>query len=429
MATTNTMATGTGLFVDTFSGALEDLVPEAAQISSSMPFEEAEKQPGNLYHQAVRLGLEHGAHFDTDGTDFSLSDPGPIAAVYQDAQLKGSAILMPTRVAYVAAQRALKGGKSGYVKSMKPYVEGNALGLGFHQEMSFLYGQVGLANSSAVTASGTSGTFVVDAETWSAALWKTAIGMKADILDSLTGSVQNSNAAVTITGVTESTRTISFSNAAGDAAALDALTTNAKIVRRGAYAGSGTWNECAGLVKILSNTGTLFNISAATHPLWKSINLSAGSASLTYGKVINGLAQAASNGLGKTNVILECSPATVGDLQVDVAALQRFDSSYSSKVANTGSEELRFFGQNGMVTIRPHIYMWEGIALARPEKDFKKIGSTDITYKVPGMPEEQMILQLSLNAGWEFRSFLDCAPFTPRPGSCVYFNAITNSFS
>lgn len=428
MATTNTQATGTGLFVDKFSGSLEDLVPDAARLASEMPFEVEEKLPGNLYHQAVRLGIEHGAHFNTDGSDFSLSDPGPIAAVYQDAQVRGAACLMPTRVAYVAAQRAMKGGSSSYVKNVKPYVDGNALGIGFHAEISMLYGQYGLCRTSEVASSSTSGSFTVTAATWAPALWKTMIGAKCDVLDTLTGSVINTTAAIVISGVTESTRVVSFTNNASDASALDALTT-AVIVRRGAYLGSSSWAEPAGLFRCLTNTGTLFNISASDYPLTKPFNQACGSASLTYGKIIQGLTGAQSNGLVDTDVVIDCSPPTLGDLQVDGAALRHLDTSYNTDKFVNGTKGVEFHGQTGKVTVRSHIYMWEGSALCRVLADWKRIGSTDVTYNAPGMPDEQMLLHLGSNAGWEFRSFYDYAPFCSNMGKNVYFDGITNSFT
>ena len=429
MATTNDATTGTGLFVDTFSGALKDLVPEYARLSSEMPFISKDKMPGNLYHQAVRMGIEHGAHFNTDGSGFGLTDPGPIAAVYQDAQIKGTACLIPTRVAYVAAGRAMQGGKDSYVSTVSPYVEANGLGLGFHAELSTLYGQSGIATVGTIAASGTSGSFIVDAAAWSTALWKTAIGMPIDIVATLSdAAVTNTTATCYVTGVTESSRTVTFSNNSSDAAALDALTTGF-VIRRGAYAGSGTWNECAGILKTMSNTGTLHNISATNYPLWKSFGVSASSASLTYGKILQGLSGAAGGGLGERDVVLDCSPATLADLTVDEAARRTYDGSYNQRVAKNGAKSIEYSAQNGMVKVRPHILMWEGIAFARVLEDWKRVGSTDFTYNVPGMPQDQMLLHLNSNAAWEFRSFFDFAPFCEAPARGVYFSAIVNSFS
>ena len=67
MATTNTFGTPNntvgnlnGFFKDTYSDKLENLIPDGVKLLNKIKFMGTDKQPGNLFHQPVILGLEHG---------------------------------------------------------------------------------------------------------------------------------------------------------------------------------------------------------------------------------------------------------------------------------------------------------------------------------------------------------------------------------
>lgn len=412
----------TSAFTEQYAAKLTLLTPQLARLKEKIPFA-ADEKVANLYHQPVTLTRSHGVVFNSDGSAFAIGSDVPIAAKYEDAQIRGSEMCVVENIAYSVFTRS-KGGVKQYIKVLDHFIERNLEAALYHIELSILYGQTSMAATSEVTASGTSGTFTVTAATWAPGMWFGTEGMPLDVFLTVgAASPTNSNAAIYVTAVDESTRIVSFSCSSSDAAALDALTTSF-IFRRGANNGSNSFDEFAGLDKIISNTGTLFNISAATYSLWKGTSHSCSSGPLTMGKIQQGLAKVANKGLME-KVLLVLSPASWANVMTDLAALRVIDSSYSDAKVKNGSTTITFYGQTGEIEFMPHPMCKEGEAFAFPLRHFKRIGSTDVTYELPGL-SGQILFQLPGNAGVQFRSYTDQALFTDRVASCVKFTNIVN---
>lgn len=422
----NTFSVLSGHFTEAYADAVGILPPSIAKLGTRIPFVQKDKITGNLYHQPVSLSRENGVIFNSDGSAFATTDPGAQPASYADAQIRGTEILVPTQLSYAAAARAM-GGKKQFVNETKFLVKQNSEAMAFNLELGLLYGQTSLAATTEVTGSGTTCTFTVSAATWSPGVWAGSVGRYLDIYATIgSAAATNTNAAVVVVSVAHSTRIVTCSCAAGDAAGLDALTT-AVVFRRGAKTGASTYNEAAGIDKIVTNTGTLFNISASSFDLWAGQSYSCGSASLTMQKIQAGLAQAVNFGLDE-DVVLVLSPKTWSDVMSDLSALRMYDSSYVGRGnAKNGATGIEFYAQNGKVEFMPHILCKEGEAFAVPLSLFQRVGSTDVTYRMPGMPSEQLLFQLPSNAGYEFRSYTDQALFCEAPARVVKFTNITNT--
>lgn len=421
----NTISTFSGLLTEAYGDSLRVLVPDCTILYKEFEFQDGAQRVGNLYHQPVRLTRATGVVYDSTGGAFSTSDPGPNPAVHADAQISASSTLVSDQISLAAAARTL-GGVKQFVNGTKHVIKNIAEAMAFHKELDMLYGQTSLAATTEVAASGTSGTFVVSAATWAPGMWLGAEGMALDVYATIsTASATNTNAAILVTGVTLSTRTVSFSCASGDAAALDALTT-AVIFRRGTKTGASSYNEPAGLDKIITNTGTLFNISASTYKLWAGNSYDCGSAPLSMSKIQAGIATAVHAGLNE-DVLLVLNPVTWANVQTELTALRMFDSSYDSDRAKSGSKGITFYSQNGTIKFVPHIYCKQGEAFAFPPSAIKRIGSTEPTFRLPGMSEEQLVHQMPSNAGYEFRAFTDQALFCETPAKCVKFTNIVNT--
>lgn len=425
MGQTLDFAQGVGLFSEAYANGLIQLPPKTAKLYNMIPFEAKERQPGSLYHQPVIVTRENGTIFNSDGSAFTLTDPGPQAAVYADAQIRGTEICHPSRISYGAISRAV-GGVKQFVDSTKAFVVSNSHAMAFALELSLLYGQTSIGATSSVTASGTTGTLVFTAATWAPGIWVGSEGRYLDVYQLMSSSTPtNSTAAVIVSSVTFSTRTVNFTCNSSDAAALDALTT-AFVFRRGCKTGATSYNEFAGLDAILTTTtGNLFNVSTA-YSLWQATSYDCGSASLTMQKIQMGLTGAINRGL-EDDVVFVCSPATWADVMSDLAALRMFDSSYASARVESGSENIKLHSQNGVIEFVSHILCKEGEAFAFPKSAAKRIGSTEPTYRTPGVSDQQLLLQLPQNAGWEFRSYTDQALFINMPATCVKFTGIVNT--
>jgi hypothetical protein len=246
---------------------------------------------------------------------------------------------------------------------------------------------------------------------WAAGIWSGAESMPLEIRD-VTGATVRGECSVVSVDLDARTVTVN---------ALPAGTTGTDVIwHKGAYG-----NEFAGVHKILTNTGTLFNISASSYALWKGNSYSASSAALSLAKVERAIALAVNKGLD-SDVTCMVSPKTWADLLVEQTALRRFDGSYSKEQTEVGSKSIKFYGQNGMISIEPSIYIKEGYAYVLSVEDWCRVGSSDVTFKRPGMGED-FFRELENSAGYELRAFSDMALFTSSPGKNVVITAITNT--
>jgi hypothetical protein len=190
------------------------------------------------------------------------------------------------------------------------------------------------------------------------------------------------------------------------------------IYHRGAYG-----NEFAGIHKILTNTGSLFGISASTYNLWKGSQVSATTPfKMSFALIQRAIAKGVEKGL-ESDVVVLCNPSHWDDLLTEQAALRMYDSSYSSAVAEQGAKSIKFHGQNGMIEIIPSIYVKEGFSYILCLDEFARIGSSDVTFKRPGQGD-QFFRDLENSAGYELRAFADMALFCFAPGRSILIDSL-----
>lgn len=273
-------------------------------------------------------------------------------------------------------------------------------------EIELFYGQMGYGTVSSATGN----VITVTTAEWAPGIWSGAENMPLEIRDS-TGSTIRGECVVSSVDLDARTVTVN---------AMPAGVGNGDVIwHKGAYG-----NEFAGVHKILTNTSTLFNISASTYSLWKG-NSYAASGSLSLAKIERAIALGVQKGLD-SDVSCYVNPKTWADLLVEQTALRKYDSSYSSSETVAGSKSIKFYGQNGMVSIEPSIYVKEGYAYILCMEEFSRVGSTDVTFKRPGM-EGQFFRELENSAGVELRAFSDQALFCSAPGKSIIVTGITNT--
>jgi len=417
MATANTfgnpsgsVGTLNGLFKEAYADKLELLIPDGVKLLNRIKFMGKDKQPGNLYHQPVILGLEHGVTFaGSDEDAFNLNVP--VAGQIKDAQVKGNPLVLRSLLGYVAASRAALGGSKAFMDATKFLVANMLRSVAKKLEIELLYGQVGYGVvSTAVTTVVT----ITTAE-WAPGIWAGAEGMPIEIRDT-TGAT--SRGEFTIASVDMDLRTITLT---ASAQAAGVVATDV-IWHKGAYG-----NEFAGIHKIITNTSTLFNIDANRYNMWKGNTFTSGGAALSFNKLQLAVTRAVEKGLdGK--VLVMVNPKAWANMLNDQAALRRYDSSYSPVKVENGGRSILFHGQNGEMEIEPSIYVKEGYAYMLSIEDWVRVGSTDVTFKRPGQGEE-FFRDLENSAAYELRLYTDQACFCNAPGKNVLINNIVNATS
>jgi hypothetical protein len=179
--------------------------------------------------------------------------------------------------------------------------------------------------------------------------------------------------------------------------------------------------EMAGLHKIITNTGSLFGISAAQYSLWKGNSHPVGG-TLTFNSLAKGLAKPVAKGL-QSDVTVYVNPAAWADLMTEQAGTRRFDVSYKSGSAQNGFESLEFYSQNGKMSIVSSIFVKEGFAYIFPPAELERIGSSDITFERPGFPGK-FFREMETSNGYELRAYSDQALFTSAPGKMAVLKYI-----
>jgi hypothetical protein len=293
-------------------------------------------------------------------------------------------------------------------------------------EIGLLYGQssTGLAQiSDSTNVSATSTTLTVPAAQWASGIWTTMEGAKLDVHQS-GGTVLNTAGAVTVSSVSLANKTITITAAAGDITAIDAYFTGVPTGYVRFYqGGSDGLDEVIGLDKIALNTGTLFGIDAATYGLWKANTYNVAGA-LTLAKIQAAVAVAVGRGLSE-DLELFVSPDVWQSLSTEQVAYRMMDSSYSTREAKNGFETLVFHSQNGKVSVHAHRYVKTGDAFLVPTDNLCRIGSSDVSFNIPGTNQGQVFIQNATTAGFTFRVFSQQGLLCYKPATLTKLYGIT----
>ena len=417
MAQFNTATTLSAMFKEIYADSVENLIPDGVKLLKKVAFAEAEKELGDKYVAPVQLSHEHGFSYGTGVFDLNNS----IAAQYEEAQVQGTSLLLRTAIGYSAAAR-MSNSKKAFVKWSELVVKSMVNSMAKRLEIQCLYGQssggIGRITGAPVVAPATQAVCTMTTAEYAAGIWAGSEGMELDAYDTTGATLRNDSSATAVYTVTEVDLTARTVTVTGESTDIAALADTDVFYFRGAKATEGN-----GLDKIVTNTGSLYNIDASVYSLWKGNSYGVAGA-LSFAKIQEGLALAVERGLEEA-VCLMVNPKAWADLMSDQAALRQYDSKYSEKESKNGSEEITFYGQNGMIEIVPSIYVKEGEAFAFPAKKCKRLGSTDVTFKLPGKSEEEIFLQLPSQAGYELRAYSEQNFFVECPATTVKFTGIS----
>lgn len=403
MAVANTVSTLNGLFKNVYADKLETLIPEGVKLTNLASFVKRTQQNGSLYNQPVVLGREHGVTYSLTGDAFTLNPS--ISGVIKEAQVQGGQIVLRSALSYAAASRSMGGEPRAFEDATKFLVKNMMESFAYKLEMNLFYGQVGIASVASILGL----VITVATADWAPGVWAGSEGMPINIRD----TAGTNRGSATVVSVDMELRTVTVDAMPGGVVATDII-----------HVDGSFGNEAAGLHKIMTNTGTLFNISASQYNLWKSNSFAAAGA-LSFPKIQSAVARGVEKGLqGKVTVLV--NPRGWSNLLSDQAALRMYDSSYKSAQVENGAESIKFHGQNGAIEITPSNYVKEGFAYVLADGELIRIGSTDITFRRPGQGEE-FFRDLESSAGYELRAYCDQALFCSKPGHMVLIQGITNT--
>jgi hypothetical protein len=419
-----------GSFKTIFEDGLVRVVPAFTDCQQTIKFNDKRRQ-GEEIRVSLALQLEAGMTWaQQDGSAFDLELP--IAGVTKFAKVKGSCGCLRSAVAYVAAfagedpAQAVENTTGSTVKNayeaMRKFLEAD-----------ILYGQddegIGVVLDIEGQPQDPSGTIATDSvqitlASWAPGLW--VEGAKVEFYSPDHTDLRNDTFA-TIESVDLDTRVVTFDDLPAAVAAGDVIHYKTQFSEEG-----GDHNTMAGLKKILSTTsGTLFNIDVGVYNKWRGNVYDVNNGPLTFPKLGRAMARIAAKG-GQGNRFIAWLPLDSWvDINSDIDALRTDDTSgYKPGMVEVGHERITYHSVAGPVELRAHAMVKASEAFVIPEKGFERLGSTDITFdrsKMTGLTKSgpgNFLLELSNNAGFEFRGFHHQAIFTERPGFCVFFKNI-----
>jgi hypothetical protein len=368
----------------------------------------AKAKTGSAYNTAIILGLEHGVTYEgSDAGAFLLNDA--VSGAVKQATIKGNQIVLRSAMSYESIFRSE--GKDQSFEETGKYVIQNMMDSLFKKlEVELLYGQDGLSVVEFAAPAVPNTTLAVELQEaeFAAGIWSGSRGMKVDFYNGVT-PVAGGLARI-IQKVDLNTHVMTLDPTTPLAAAPTAAFT---IYPAGAYG-----KQMLGMKKIMENTGVMFGIDAAQYEMWEGTQYALPVADvLSFAVVQQAITKGVEKGLDKDVVVL-CNPGHWDDLLTEQAATRMTDSSYSSELAENGSKSIKFHSQNGMVEIVPYIHIKQGHAFVICKSDWKRIGSTDVTFKRPGQPDKYF-LELQSHAGVELRAYTDQAIICRKPGAQI----------
>jgi hypothetical protein len=411
-AVTNDPTTLVGDFKNLYKeSGLVNAVPSWMIVQDRYPFEEAEAGLGQYFIFGVVLQKEHGATYaPSSGASSGVQTLNASVAGYVgQAQIEGFAIYLRSRLSYDAAAKASRAGKKAFAQAYGAVLKNMKESHQFRLELSLLYGRSGIGKVSSIST----GVITLVTAEYATGIW--ASGMKGCVLESWTSqaaSATQHDGDLTISSISVANKTVTVTGTSSSVAANDFL------YFKGARTSTG-YNECAGLYAILANTGTLFNISASSYELWASQAYAVGG-NLSLTAIMNAGALGMSFGLEKA--VLMCAPEKFAQLASDEAALRRYVQDTAN--AKRGVKGVSFQLGSVDIEILPHPLVKQGHALMLPEGEVHRVGSTDVTFSLPGS-SEPMSVNVADSTAVELRSMSDMGIYISTPAQAVLLTGIT----
>lgn len=422
------------LYKVAYAKGVIDAVPVESKLQDEIPFVSSDLQNGKHYEQPVILTQEQGFTYSLDTQSaYDLNDS--IGMAMQSAVVPGADIVLSSTVGYNQAARASHSATS-FKSVMGTKFENMIKSSKKRIDIAILYGNdhIAQAAAQAVVIADSMLPMIIDADEWATGIWAGSENAQVVFTRASDNTAIDSLRSFTVAEVDPDARTVYFS--AGTQGTPGTLTTLETAIEAAALnvhfygscsgsAGSFAYAEMAGLKKIITNTGSLFGIDAGTYDLWRG-NVATVSGQLTMAKTLSALSKPVGRGLD-SDVLMYVNPDTWADLASNLAALRRFDGSYSKSKNSNGSKEIEYFSQNGMIKIIPYNIVKAGDAFIFPKDNVIRIGARELSLNDPTRATEEIFFTIPGKAGVGLRSYTNQAVFVETPAQCLYITGFTNA--
>ncbi len=413
-----------GYFKTRYVGKLERLQPSFSILSKKFAFNQKAKL-GKDYRFPVRVRRSNGITFAggaSYGTAFALNAAN--SGQTEEAVALGSEFVLREAIAYGVLAKATSD-MEAFGDAFDEIVADMVTSAAFYRELTLLYGgtSIGAITGTPGQPTSTTATCVISAASWAPGAWSQIEGAYVDVWNAALSTQRNTDAALQVINVDSATRTITVE---GDASDIDALANTDVFVPRGA---NNNW--FTGMDKIMTNTGTLFDINGATYNLWLATQYAVGGVALTMAKVTGAAARIVPRS-GLRDLTCMVSTYTWTDMNNDLAAIRRFVESTKGglDIGTQGDEgNITYYGPNGTIRICPHPMVKAGEAFMFDEQHWDRFGATDTTFRLPNAKgqQENFFSELPDNAGVSLRCYWDQGLICRKPNTAAKLTGIVNT--
>lgn len=423
-----------------------DLLPlDDLHITKDIPFSEKEKV-GASYNEAVVLGSEVGITFAGSGNEIANINPA-IAGAVKQASIVPYISALRSVIPWQAISRTSGSSETAFIQASQHVVKNNMIShkrfleivkihgqnttklLGrvayftaTYRDVAFtagaativspLYGSLIIATGGCVLATKH---ILINPGDFASGIW---VGMQGVKVKQLLASDLSVVAEGKLVSVDSSVGIIKV-----DFTPVVATAAGSHIL---CFEGMELSNELVGMKKIMKNTGSLFGISAATYPLWKSSVVTLASVKLTMARLELALANAINAGGLSGDVVGYVNPRTFHNVIGTEMASRQYDYSYDKKEIVNGGKAIRFAYADGDLVLKGHRYIMEGDAvIVRPE-DWVNSGSQDIQMSISGLPDDKIMFFLQDQMGYVFNTYSDQYIFCRCPAKQILIEGIND---
>ena len=398
-----TLATTAGNQKVLYGTTLVKVLPDAAILQKRFPLDTSGDYPlvGDYFSALTALQLPWGFSFLGQGTEATATNTTlnqSVAGQTKAATIYGNTTVLTDQMSYFVLDRAAKGGSQAVLSALK--YTGMQMAISARQvlEMQVLHGRQGLGASAGAISTLT---VTFDGATTSPGILSLLIGARVQWMQS------NLTSARTVFD-TSNYLTVSSVNVADPASPTLTMvatgTTNYAAITtgdvlffggsRGVAVASSDTNvphyEQLGLgLQLSATTGTQFGIDKALNPGYVA-NQTTVSGPMTPSVLMNAAATVLGRGgqLGKYIAIVGTEAWSA--LNSSLATQEQFVGSNGqagSASKKTGTDEITVKHSGIEIEVIPHPLQKRAQFYLVPEAGIHRIGSTDLTFQVPGKPD------------------------------------------
>lgn len=401
---------------------LQNSLPGTSILQRKIGWEKGSRNVGESYQVGVVLQPPNGFTYSgSAGGITTLKQARNM--IMKQASIVPFELDLREQLAWALLSRAAEAGEGAMAQITGEVLKAMKFSSANRLELQILNGQRSLGTVDVVTdLGGNLATVSITAATWRPGLWW-AVGTNSTF-DSFTSTTLNNGTGPLILkalDIPNKTLTFQYSGAiATECASGDVL------YFEGAWDGT-TYNECPGLIAQASNTsGTSLGLSASTYPNWAG-NTYAVSGPLNwevFEDAISQLRDRKPEGTLTGYVANKRYAALVNELK----AMRVIDSSYNPAKGKTGYRSIAFDTEKyGEIELINHPFMSQSEFLLNNDDDCARVGSSDLTFGVPGSGIDAPVWERVANSNAaEVVLFSDQCVVNKKPSGAMLGTGITD---